>query len=81
MAVAEDLEDEKVNGRPTVHPWDAWTDGNIWKLVEGVDFDIDTESLRAQLYTRATRFGFRVVTRTGSENGKKYVKFQFKSVK
>lgn len=35
------------------HPWDEWTDGDVWKITQGEDFQSDIESMRTQLYGKA----------------------------
>jgi len=29
------------------YPWDLWLDGQVWKLVEGTDYDIGIASIRS----------------------------------
>jgi hypothetical protein len=49
--------------RPTRrYPWDDWTDGQIWKLVRGEDFDAEADQFRNRLYTQAKRRGLDVRT-------------------
>jgi hypothetical protein len=35
------------------HPWKDWTDGSIWKIRRGEDFQSGLESMRTQLYGKA----------------------------
>jgi hypothetical protein len=34
-------------------PWDEWTDGNVYQVIEGVDFKSNSASFRMQLRKRA----------------------------
>lgn len=36
----------------TKYPWDEWTDGSVWELVEGVDFHCSAETMRGQIKVR-----------------------------
>ena len=40
-------EPEEVNpsGRPPDYPWDQWLNGEIWEIVQGVDFHCQTDSM------------------------------------
>ncbi len=31
------------------YPWDEWTDGQVWQIVRGEDFDIRTSVMRTHL--------------------------------
>jgi hypothetical protein len=45
----------KRRGRASVHPWDQWADGSVWKITQGEDFPGAVESMRTQLYGKARR--------------------------
>lgn len=47
----------KKRGRATVHPWDDWADGSVWKIKKDEDFFGDLESMRTQLYGKARSLG------------------------
>lgn len=44
------------------YPWDEWTNGAVWKVRQGVDFDIDPERFRSVLYVAAQRRGMKAQT-------------------
>jgi hypothetical protein len=48
------------------HPydWEAWEDGEIWKLRQGEDFPMskETDRMRSQVFNRARRRGRMVTT-------------------
>src|SRR5205807_7216274 len=35
------------------YPWDEWTDGSIWEIERGEDYDVATENMRVNLHMRA----------------------------
>lgn len=46
------------------YPWDAWTNGEIWEIRRGDDFESETTSMVPQLHEYGRRNGFKVKTRT-----------------
>ena len=44
------------------YPWTEWMDGQIWKLKQGVDFQVKTSSLLGGVRSHAKRKGLRVKT-------------------
>lgn len=69
----------KTKGSKPLYPWDNWTDGNIWSVVHGVDFESAPGSFVVYLYHRAKQMDKRV--RISIERGKRgkpdVVVFQF----
>lgn len=62
------------------YPWSEWTDGSIWEVVEGADFDVEPEAFQNLLYQRATREGDGVKVKTlrrETEDGQVAIVFQF----
>lgn len=43
-------------------PWEEYTDGRVWELSRGQDFDQDAEHARRAVMAWATRNGWRVRT-------------------
>jgi hypothetical protein len=69
-------------GRPALYPWDEWTDGQVWKVTEGIDFKISRNSFRSSLVNHATRNGYTLkVDNVTPATGPKSVIFQFISKK
>ena len=44
------------------YPWPKWSNGKLWQIFPGEDFDIPTASMRAALYQHAGRRRIDVVT-------------------
>jgi hypothetical protein len=38
---------------PRRYPWHDWTDGGVWEIRRGEDYDVETENMRANLHIRA----------------------------
>ena len=45
--ILEDYEFIKRGGFHTKYPWDLWLNGQVWKLVEGIDYKCSSASIRA----------------------------------
>ena len=61
-------------GRRAKYPWKEWTDGQIWKVEQGVDFHCSPESLRYSVHGRARVLGRKAHTAVVDD---KHVVFQF----
>ena len=61
-------------GRPEKYPWDSWTNGEIWKISYGSDFDCKAENIQGALFSAARKRNLRVQTKKLDE---KTVVFQF----
>jgi hypothetical protein len=46
-------------GRPSKYPWSKWLNGETWRVVRHVDFDLKEESLRAAVSAAARSVGKR----------------------
>lgn len=46
-----------------IYNWSLWLDGRVHELVEGEDFTVKPESMRAMAFTQAKRLGVPVKTR------------------
>lgn len=42
------------------YPWDEWTNGEIWEITRGVDYNPEPRRMRMRLYNRAQRYGLKV---------------------
>lgn len=58
----------------SVFPWDLWTDGQIWKLTRGVDFDGRPVDLVTQMHRAARVRG--MICRTSRTSTTLVVQFQ-----
>lgn len=59
----------------TKYPWEVWSDGNIWEVVKGKDFDCTTQSLIGAAWNYAARNGLKVTVRTRKKLGIIRMKF------
>jgi hypothetical protein len=59
MASVVDRMPEKYETRRK-YDWDNWLDGQVWELVDGVDFTVPVRSMAAQVYQAAVRRGIGV---------------------
>ncbi len=59
------------------YPWRQWTDGSVWRVERGQDYEVASRHLQAALYARATRDGLRVRTRLVRDGDREAVVFQF----
>jgi hypothetical protein len=57
------------------YPWAEWTDGGVWEIRRGDDYDVVTENMRVNLHMKADSLGRKVRT-TKIERGSGLV-FQF----
>jgi hypothetical protein len=49
------------------YDWDRWTNGNPWRLIQGLDFDIDVDEFRNRLYGVAARRSLAVKSHKADE--------------
>ena len=56
--MAEVLEDFEFSKRSVKYNYDEWFNGKIWKLTEGVDFDIKVFSMCQNLNNECKRRGY-----------------------
>ena len=56
------------NSHKTKYPWDQWLNGNVWELLEGVDFTNDLQRMRVQTYVAAGKRGLKARTSQSGPN-------------
>jgi hypothetical protein len=44
---------ESSGGGTSKYPWGEWTDGSVWEIRRGEDYDIATENMRVNLHMKA----------------------------
>tara|TARA_R100001143_G_C3295869_1_gene103331 strand:+ start:401 stop:643 length:243 start_codon:yes stop_codon:yes gene_type:complete len=54
--------------RASNYDWKLWLDGRVHELIDGEDFTVPLNSIRAMAFTQAKRIGVPVHTRA-TENG------------
>ena len=64
-------------GRPAKYPWHDWSDGSIWRITRGVDYDVPTRSMQATLFAYAGRQRLSVRTRQVTLEGREALVFRF----
>ena len=72
-----DFSSERPAGRPPKYPWHEWTDGSIWRVIRGIDYEPATRSLQATLFAYAGRVGLKVRTKQVTVDGREGLVFQF----
>lgn len=45
------------------YPWDEWSDGSVWEIRRGADYDVATENMRVNLHIKADSLRCKVRTR------------------
>src|SRR3954467_4649728 len=62
---------------PRRYPWPEWTDGGVWEIRRGEDYDASTENMRVNLHMKADQLAQKVRTKkVRAEEGEGLV-FQF----
>ncbi len=82
--MAEIVEDHNWNApgrRREAYPWDDWTNGKIWKITQGEDFEVRMSSMQSQLRNRyrykAQGFKVRINMFDTPDNDPPYIIFQY----
>ena len=73
--MAERLEETDVKKAQGHYPWDEWTDGSIWRVRKGEDYD--AYSLRTYLYSKAQELDMNVWTKADNDDQGESIIFQF----
>ena len=66
--------------RPTQqrrYPWDEWTDGSVWEIRRGEDYDAATENMRVNLHMKADALLIKVRTKKVRDETGEGLVFQF----
>lgn len=64
-------------GRKPLHPWDEWTNGEIWRVVQGEHFDVPVKKLRSRLLGYGRANGFKRVRNRVDWDDERVVYFRF----
>src|SRR3954454_17418294 len=59
------------------YPWTEWTDGSVWEIRRGEDYDASTENMRVNLHMRAESDLKKVRTRKVRDERGEGLVFQF----
>lgn len=58
------------------YPWAEWTDGGVWEIQRGTDYDVATENMRVNLHMKADALLRKVRTKKTTQHGEGLI-FQF----
>lgn len=64
-------------GEPRRYPWPEWTDGGVWEIRSGDDYDVDTENMRVNLHIKADALVAKVRTKKIRDEQGEGLVFQF----
>src|SRR3954454_15552216 len=59
------------------YPWSEWTDGAVWEIRRGDDYDVATENMRVNLHMKADALAIKVRTRKINDEHGEGLVFQF----
>jgi hypothetical protein len=59
------------------YPWDDWTDGSVWEIRHGEDYDVATENMRVNLHMKADGLAMKVRTKKIRDEHGEGLVFQF----
>src|SRR3954452_6229713 len=59
------------------YPWAEWTDGSVWEIRRGEDYDAATENMRVNLHMKADALAIKVRTTKVRDDGGEGLAFQF----
>jgi len=62
---------------PRRYPWSEWTDGSVWEIRRGEDYDAPTENMRVNLHMKADARTIKVRTRKVRDDSGEGLVFQF----
>jgi hypothetical protein len=54
---------ERRPGAERRYPWDEWSDGAVWEIRRGADYDIKTENMRTNVHMRASALAVKARTK------------------
>lgn len=59
------------------YPWEEWTDGSVWEIRQGIDYDVATENMRVNLHMKADAQSQKVKTKKVRDEEGEGLIFQF----
>jgi hypothetical protein len=59
------------------YPWPDWTDGSVWEIRRGEDYDVATENMRVNLHMKAEGLAMKVRTKKIRDQQSEGLVFQF----
>src|SRR3954467_13759357 len=59
------------------YPWPEWTDGSVWEIRRGDDYDAATENMRVNLHMKADSLAKKVRTKKVRDEQGEGLVFQF----
>src|SRR3712207_4844975 len=70
---------ERASGPARRYDWPSWTDGSVWEIRRGEDYDVATENMRVNLHMKATQVGRKVRTQIVRDERGEGLRFQFQA--
>jgi hypothetical protein len=77
MATKRDSFPTNHRGRQQKYPWQTWTDGSVWEIRQGEDYDVPTENMRVNLHMKADSLLQKVRTQKINDQAGEGLVFQF----
>jgi hypothetical protein len=77
MAIRLDQFPDEAPQAKRKYPWDEWSDGSVWEIKRGEDYDVATENMRVNLHMKADALARKVKTRKFSDERGEGLIFQF----
>src|SRR4051794_29071360 len=62
---------------PRRYPWSDWTDGSVWEVRKGEDYDVATENMRVNLHMKADALLRKVRTQKVADERGEGLVFEF----
>jgi hypothetical protein len=60
------------------YPWSEWSDGSVWEIRRGEDYEVATENMRVNLHIKAEALSRKVRTKKTSDDEGEGLIFQFR---
>jgi hypothetical protein len=73
----ERFEKDVQEGTPRRYPWEQWSDGSVWEIRQGEDYDVPTENMRINIHERAKQRVMKVRTEKFKDKQSEGLRFQF----
>lgn len=73
----ERFEKDTQENAPRRYPWEQWSDGAIWEIRQGDDYDVPTENMRINIHERAKQRVMKVRTEKFKDGRGEGLRFQF----
>lgn len=72
-----DFSSTRSGGNRSEHPWEDWSNGDTWKIVQGEDFTCTVKKMRDRIYNRRGDMQEGARVQTAVVDGGKAIVFRF----